>query len=226
MLSDLFHFSMLSFFALFPIINPIGNAFIINNFCNGITGKERKIIVTKIAIRSFFFGVIALLVGKFLLMLFGLSIPVIQITGGAIIFRTGWSFLSDDDEAEKNETNSAAQTQPTERFSFKYLLEHVFYPLTFPISIGAGASATIFALAADATVKSHSWWEIGGYLSAIAISLAMISATIYIFYINTPTVERFLGKEGKTIINKVSAFFTAAVGLQIVLNGLSPFINR
>lgn len=159
-------------------------------------------------------------------MLFGLSIPVIQITGGAIIFRTGWALLSDENNSANTQADSTAIAQAPGKFSFEYLIEHAFYPLTFPITIGAGASATIFALAADATGKSSSWWEIGYYFSAIAASLLMISATIYIFYINTPAVEKFLGKEGKTIINKVSAFFTAAVGLQIVLNGLSTFLNK
>ncbi len=228
MSGDLFHFSMLSFLALFPIINPIGNAFIVNNFFLERSRKERKIIVTKIAIRTFVFGLVALCVGKFLLMLFGLSIPAVQIAGGAIICRTGWLFLSDEPESEKKkeEANTDMNTGRSGRFPFDYLLEHVFYPLTFPLTIGAGASATIFALAADATGKSDTWWEIAGYFFAIASSLAIISMLVYIFYLNTPTIEKRLGKEGKIIINKVSAFFTVAVGLQIVLNGLVPFLNR
>ena len=94
---DYFYLFIANILALFPIVNPVGTGFIVNNnFLSALNHEEKKIILKKVARMAFFICVGALLIGKFLLALFGLSIPIIQIAGGAIICRNGWLFFLDD----------------------------------------------------------------------------------------------------------------------------------
>jgi multiple antibiotic resistance protein len=48
---------------------------------------------------------------------------------------------------------------------------------------------------------------------------------IYIFYLNTKTILRYLGPNGETIVNRISAFLIFCVGLQIGYSGLKALFN-
>lgn len=225
-LSNFFQVVMMSAMALFPIVNPIGNAFVINNFFVELNEEQRKQIVKKMIIRSFVLSVGALFMGRFVLALFGLSIPVIQIAGGALISRAGWSLLSADEHTDDGSDETAAGTSRLKRFQYEYLLNNIFYPLTFPMTIGAGVLSTLFTLAANSTTSTGgAWFQTIVYFFAIIVAIAIICGMLYFMLINTNAIEKRLGKEGKIVINKISAFFTICIGLQISLNGLVAFKN-
>src|SRR3712207_660504 len=95
--SIVFMFSS-SFMALFPVINPIGNSFIVNGFLDGLEESQRRLAIKKIAANYLFIGIGSLLAGHFLLILFGLAIPIIQLGGGILICKTALSLLSDSDD--------------------------------------------------------------------------------------------------------------------------------
>src|ERR1700731_1325547 len=92
------HLVFIGFVALFPVVNPIGSAFIVSPYFLNISRKERIKFVKKITFYSFWLLAVTFLVGHWILDLFGLSIPVIQIAGGIMICKIGWEFLSSDNK--------------------------------------------------------------------------------------------------------------------------------
>src|SRR5476651_1917208 len=102
------HLVFIGFVALFPVVNPIGSAFIISPYFLDVSRKERIKFVKKITLYSFMICAVTVFVGHWILELFGLSIPVIQIAGGIMICKIGWDFLSSDNK-EINEKNIAAK---------------------------------------------------------------------------------------------------------------------
>src|ERR1700709_197870 len=121
--------------ALFPVINPIGSAFIVSQYFEGLNKLQKRKTIKKIAFYTLTLCTITLFTGHWILELFGISVPIIQLAGGIMICKFGWESLSATSDANTN-TNE----KPTE-VSIEVLNDlsnKIFYPITFPITAGAG----------------------------------------------------------------------------------------
>ncbi|MDR3272236.1 MAG: MarC family protein [Flavobacteriaceae bacterium] len=205
--------------ALFPIVNPIGSAFIVNNFFEGLDNHRRRSIIKQIGIYCLCIGIGSLLAGRFILILFGLSIPVIQLGGGLIICRTALNMLSD--ESSKNKANRKMDTM--NKMDYDGLEHQIFYPITFPLIMGSGAISVIFTLAANALYDDF-LHTVTSYLT-IAAAIVVICLLVYIFLLNSSKIVNRLGYSANIIINKLLAFFTFCIGLQIAVTGISKIFH-
>jgi multiple antibiotic resistance protein len=208
--------AFLGFVALFPVVNPVGTAFVLDPFLHKLTRIERKLAAGKIAFYCFLICTVALLVGSWLFKLFGISLPVVQIAGGILICRTGWQLLSPNDESR----SSAETSSPSHHHDVEDIL---FYPLAFPMTTGAGTISVLLTLSAhtsEEALLSHLM-----NLSAIFLAIAVMSILIYICYAFTPAVLGKLGARGEQIVNRLSAFLVFCVGLQIAATGLKHLLK-
>ena len=88
MLKEGFLFTFISaFMALFPVANPVGAGFLVNGLLSGLNDEDRRSIIRRIVTDYLLVGLGSLAVGHFVLSLFGLSLPVIQLGGGLLICR-------------------------------------------------------------------------------------------------------------------------------------------
>jgi multiple antibiotic resistance protein len=81
--------------ALLPVVNPLGDAPIFLRMTPGCDEPTRAFLAKRIAFYSFFLVLGSLLLGSFVLLLIGLSIPVVQVAGGAVVCALGWKLLAD-----------------------------------------------------------------------------------------------------------------------------------
>ena len=80
--------------ALLPVVNPLGDARFSENDPR-LRRTQRDMLAKRIAFYSFFMVLGSLLLGSFVLLMFGLSIPVVQVAGGAVVCALGWKLLAD-----------------------------------------------------------------------------------------------------------------------------------
>src|SRR6202012_2233959 len=147
------HLILIGFVALFPVVNPIGTAFILSPYFSDLSRKERINAVGRVTFYSFMICIVTLFIGHWILELFGLSIPIIQLAGGIMICKIGWEFLSSD----KKEVPAANQADKVEQLEkIKQVENKLFYPITFPITAGAGTIAVLFTLSAQSADKDLS----------------------------------------------------------------------
>ena len=100
MLKEGFLFTFISaFMALFPVANPVGAGFLVNGLLSGLNDEDRRSIIRRIVTDYLLVGLGSLAVGHFVLSLFGLSLPVIQLGGGLLICRTALQWLGDSDSS-------------------------------------------------------------------------------------------------------------------------------
>ncbi|MEO6564767.1 MAG: MarC family protein, partial [Casimicrobiaceae bacterium] len=66
---------------LLPIVNPVGSAPMFLAMTAGSSRKARQQLALQIAINSFLLLMGSLIFGAFVLKLFGLSVPVVQVAG-------------------------------------------------------------------------------------------------------------------------------------------------
>ncbi|MBF0575062.1 MarC family protein [Dysgonomonas sp. GY617] len=214
----LFIFSS-SFMALFPVINPLGNGFIVNGFLTGLSDQQRKSAIQKIIVNYLLIGIGTLLIGHLFLLLFGLAIPVIQLGGGILICKAAMELLSDNGTSSDNETKQAL-----DNLKWKEMQGKIFYPITFPMSIGPGSISVLFTLMASASVKGR-LIETGINYSVIALVILCMAAMLYIFLTQGRRMMEKLGTAGNLIINKLVAFFTFCIGIQIIVTGISKIFH-
>lgn len=203
-----------AFIALFPVVNPIGDGFIVNNYLQGLSSEQRKIAVRRITLNSTMVALGTLLVGHFILQLFGLAVPIVQMAGGLIISKSGWDMLSAEPKAAADvPTNNPEET-------FKELSSKLFYPISFPMCVGAGTMSVIFTLVANAYVEHDLEQTLIKY-GMLALAILAMCALLYICLIQTSTLSQKLGDKGDLIVNKLMAFFTFCIGIQITVTGIS-----
>lgn len=215
------HLVFVGFVALFPVVNPLGTAFIISPYFSDLTRKERITVVKKITFYSFIICAVTLFIGHWILEVFGLSIPIIQLAGGIMICKIGWAFLS----ADSNE--AAAKTKPAtteiESDHIPSIENKLFYPITFPMTTGAGTIAVLFTLSADGANSDTSQYLIN--VGALLVSIIGICILIFIFYVNTNRLLSYIGSHNEKIINSLMAFLIFCVGLQIAVGGIVHLIK-
>lgn len=208
-----FHLLFISLVALFPVVNPIGTALIVNPYFTNLTESERKSAVSKITIYAFVICVFCLFAGHFILKIFGISIPVIQLAGGIMICKTGWEFLTSD----KSNAPSTVDTNAIESKS-KSIDDKLFYPITFPITTGAGTISVLFTLGAQSETEDFQNYLLNN--SAILVAVIIMCILVRIFYVNTDVILKYLGSHSENIVNRLMAFLLFCVGLQIAVTGL------
>ncbi len=209
--------AFVGFVALFPVVNPIGTALVLDPFLHRLTKAERKIAAAKIAFYCFLICTVAMFVGSWLFELFGISLPVVRIAGGILICRTGWQMLSPGDESNK----SAETSSPDHHKDMEDIL---FYPMAFPMTTGAGTISVLLTLSAHG--HNSAWIPHLINLSAIFLAIVLMSILIYICYASTPRIMEKLGARGGQIVNRLSAFLVFCVGLQIAATGLQLLLKN
>jgi multiple antibiotic resistance protein len=214
------HFLFIGIITLFPVVNPIGSAFIVNPYLSNLSATERSKAVKKIAFYSFSICTVSLFAGHWILEIFGISIPVVQLAGGIMICKMGWEFLSADKEEDKPIQNKDEKALPT---GYENIEDKLFYPITFPITAGAGTISVLFTLSAHSSDKDMSIYLMN--TSAIMISIIIMCLLVYLFYSNTRKIINYLGSNGEKIVNRITAFLIFCVGLQIAVTGIRSLVK-
>ena len=217
MLKDFTQTALLLITGLFPIINPIGSAFIVLSMVPDTTPAERTDLAWRITTNSFAILLVSLVMGAYVLTFFGISIPVLRVAGGMIIAVAGWNLLQKPDEDTESET---VQRVDSSRHSGS-LAAKTFYPLTLPLMVGPGSISVAIALGTSSPGKGLSPAHVAG----VAAALVVLSASIYICMRFADTLERWLGAEGTKIVMRLFALVTFCIGMQLLWVGISGLID-
>lgn len=206
------HLLFTGLIALFPVVNPVGTAFIVMPYFQNLTDAERKAAAKKIAFYAFCICTVTLFVGHWILELFGLTIPVIRVAGGIMICKTGWEFLSDKTE-DKDTATAESEIPPRGNIDDK-----LFFPVTFPVTTGAGTISVLFTLSAHSADAPFKHYLVN--TGAVLLAAFIMCVLIYIFYSKTKSIVRHLGSTGEKMLNRIMAFLIFCVGLQIASSGI------
>lgn len=198
---------LLTYAALFPIVNPFGSAPLFLSLTQFSTDTQRDALAARVAINSFLLLLGSLFVGSYVLELFGISLPVVRIAGGLLVAAFGWRLLNSElalsaDHAAASSTKS----QPD-----------AFYPLTMPLTVGPGSISVAITLGSQ---KPKVGFEQLVLLGGAAIAgIVAIVATVYLCYRFANRFTSLLGATGTNVVIRMSSFILLCIGIQIVWNG-------
>jgi multiple antibiotic resistance protein len=199
---------------LLPIVNPVGSAPMFLAMTHGSSEDTRAVLALKVAINSFLLIMGSLIIGAYVLKIFGLSIPVVQVAGGAVLCALGWNLLDSDPPP-------AAASQPAA--SSELVIMRAFYPLTLPLTVDPGAISVAITLGAN-HAKGVERVIIG--FTAGVIGTAIISFCVWLAYRYAERIARWLGHTRVMVVLRLSAFIVLCIGVEITWNGVRSLLEE
>jgi multiple antibiotic resistance protein len=206
----------LAFSALLPLVNPLGSALLFLGLVGVAPTEVYRTLARKIAIRSTLFLLVVELVGAALLNFFGISLPVVQVAGGFVLAAMGWGMLN------QKHVPSTAETAPATD-EFASLESQVFYPLTFPVTVGPGCIVVMLTLSAHAS-RTRVLENILGHIG-ILIAVVVLCVSVYFCYRYAPRITQKISSQTIHGILQVIAFILLCIGVQIAWLGLRMLIQ-
>ena len=196
-----------AFVSLFSIVNPIGMSAVFLELTKHFSDDERHRAAYLIAIYGTVLLLATFFIGPYILKFFGISLPSIQVAGGILVFYSAWGMLN---------------TKPTSPLADKKLeslkgADNIFFPLTMPITAGAGSIAVTIALAVR-FAKEHRF-DIQN-ISAVLASIILVFITVAISYRYADSIFHKLGKTGTSVVGSLSAFILLAIGVTVIWEGI------
>ncbi|SNS96601.1 multiple antibiotic resistance protein [Granulicella rosea] len=213
---------LLAFSALLPLINPLGSALVFLGLVGDAPVEVYRSLARRIAINTIIFLAVIELLGSALLNFFGISLPIVQLSGGMVIAAMAWGLLNEPD-AGANARNKQEEIEVRTEPDARALEEKAFYPFTFPVTAGPGTLVVTLTLTAHASdpVLSH---NIENHLGIFAAAI-VLSALVYLCYAYAPTITRAIPPSTAHGFLRVVAFILLCIGVQIGWNGLSVLLG-
>jgi multiple antibiotic resistance protein len=199
--------------ALLPVVNPLGNVPIFLTLTHGCDDATRRDLARHIALYSFALLLGPMLLGSFVLRLFDLSIPVVQVAGGAVVCALGWHLL----HYERPATDIA----PDPQLARQVAVARAFYPLTLPVSIDAGVISVAITLGAN---HGQTLERDLIQIAAAIIGSAAVAISLLLAYRYATRVGGWLGNKGMEMFLRLSALIVLSIGVQIVWNGMKSLL--
>jgi multiple antibiotic resistance protein len=206
--------------AFLPLVNPLGSSLILVGLVGNVPLSLYKILARRIAINVVLFFAVVELIGSAALKFFGISLPIVELSGGFVIAAIGWNMLN------QQETGPSAEKMQAEVVADDLkntLMEKAFYPFTFPLTVGPGCLVVTLTLSAGAThvttpdtLLSHG----GIFLAAVTMGIL-----VYFCYANAPRITRAVSPNTAHGILRVIAFILLCIGVQIAWNGLKVLLT-
>lgn len=213
-MSEFTKFLGLAFSALLPLVNPLGTALVLLGIIGNAPPAVYRTLARKIAIATTIFLLSIEAAGTVLLKFFGISLPVVQVSGGLVLATMGWKLL--------NEVQPEVKEKPPE-VDVRTLEQQVFYPLSFPITAGPGCIVVMVTLSAHASLKGL-LPSVAAY-AGIAAAVVMVCILVFLCYARAPNFAARISPQTVHGILRLIAFVLLCIGVQITLNGVEAMVK-
>jgi multiple antibiotic resistance protein len=213
-------FFWLSFSALLPLINPLGSALVFVGLIGAAPSSIYHALARRIAVNTILFLLVIEATGTILLKFFGISLPVMQVSGGLVLAVMGWTMLNQQQPVAKNQSITKVARAAAAVASWD---SRTFYPLTFPITAGPGSVVVMVTLSAHASAKGIVP-DVAAH-AGIALAIVVLSVAVYFCYGFAPAITARVAPQTVQGILRVIAFVLMCIGVQITWNGTSALLK-
>ncbi|HEX7156854.1 MAG TPA: MarC family protein [Burkholderiaceae bacterium] len=199
-----------TFAALFPIVNPIEAAPFFHILTRSLPPDRQRALARQVAVNGLGLLLGSMLLGPWLLVFFGIELPVLRIAGGLVVTSLGWKLLT-----QERWSDHASTQVPQDALD----RAGAFFPLTMPLTVGPGSMSVAVTLGSRKPVGVLDLAEIALHGIGALAGLLAIAASIYVAYRFAGNLARFLGATGVEVLVRLSAFFLMCIGIEFLWSG-------
>lgn len=198
------------FMAFFAIMNPIAGVPVFPSLTSGDDEQTTRSVAFRSLLIAFSVVVLFSTAGKVIFGMFGLTLPAFRITGGIIVFFIGLHML-------QGKQSSVQQPSAEDRRNSRdAALSVAISPLGMPLLAGPGTIATAMN------------FSVGGGIAAMAVTIsvfAVLCVITYLFFVFGGKLVGYLGTSALGVITRMMGLILAAIGTQMVIEGLHGAFN-
>jgi multiple antibiotic resistance protein len=197
-------FAIEAFVAIFAIVNPIGNIPFFVTLTQGYSPKEKKDVIIKIIVVAIAVLVIFGLIGNYIFMLFGITIPAFGIAGGILLLTIAFSMLHGQKPRTKLTQQDREEALAREAVGI--------VPLGIPMFAGPGAITTIMIYMSRQTGVFDMFAVFASIFATMAVSFILLTYSDRIF--------SRMGRMGALAISRIMGLILAAIAIQFIIDGV------
>jgi multiple antibiotic resistance protein len=199
---------------ILAILDPLGALAMFLALLGDATHEQRRRGARLAALTVLGTLILALVVGRQLLTLLGISMGAFRVAGGTIILLTGLKMLSGRLGEGRPAGKAPALAAPRPELQ-------AIVPLGTPLIAGAGSISTVILFEHSAADTLH--------VGAVAAAVALCSALLFLVLRSADGVAWALGEVGMSLAVRLMGLVLVAMGVQFMANGLIdlfPFLAR
>jgi multiple antibiotic resistance protein len=201
---------LVTFAALFPIVNPIEGAPLFYVLTRDLPQVRQHVLARQVAINGLALLLGSMVLGPWLLVFFGIELPVVRIVGGMVITALGWKLLTQEQWSD----------HPSQEVSAEALQRAgAFYPLTMPLTVGPGSMSVAISIGSHKPVSTLNLADFALYGVGATSGLIAIGVSIWVAYRFAGNLTRFLGASGVEVLLRLSAFILMCIGVEFLWSG-------
>ncbi len=204
--------------AVLPILNPPASAPVFVDLTRGLDGGSRAALARRIGRNVILMLAGAMLIGSYVLDFFGVSLPIVRVSGGLIVASTAWGLL------HAQELASEHKAQMAQALSADRVRIQAFYPMTFPLTCGPGSIAAAITVGASLHEGRNLPVSLASFSGAL-VATAVIGLLVTLTFRYAGRLLRPLGEVGLVVFLRLSAFILLCVGVQIMWTGVTELVR-
>jgi multiple antibiotic resistance protein len=197
-------FSITVFAGFFAIMNPIGGIPVFLSLTQDADKKEKKKIAKKATTIAFLIGLAFIIFGTYLFKFFGITIPAFKITGGIILFYTGFEML----QSKKSGVKHLNTPNIDENIAVS--------PLAIPLLAGPGTIVTGMNFVSNANYS---------HITIVIVIFTIICYLNYIAFALSEYLTEKIGDNIITVFGKIMGLIIAIIGTEMVIEGIKISYN-
>lgn len=197
---------LISFGALFSIMNPLGTVPVFVGLTGDNTKKERAVISFWTAIDVLAILLLSFFAGKFILSFFGISLNALKIAGGLIIASSGFALLTGKFREHKGMKRDRIQEDIHSRDSISLT------PLAIPMLAGPGTISLLIAYNQE--------YQLTNEILILVGAMVFVSFTIYLILKSAHLIVKFLGASGINALSRIIGFIVIAIGVEYIISSV------
>ena len=202
---------LLSFGALFSIMNPLGTVPVFVGLTQDHSKKERAVTAFWTAIDVLAILLLSFFAGKYILSFFGISLNALKIAGGLIIASSGFALLTGKFGEHKGMKRQVVQDDIQNREAISLT------PLAIPMLAGPGTISLLIAYNQE--------YQITQDIIIILGAMLFVSITIYLILKSAHLIVRFLGASGINALSRIIGFIVIAIGVKYIIASVVNIIS-
>jgi multiple antibiotic resistance protein len=201
---------LVTFAALFPIVNPLEVAPLFHVLTRELPAARQHALARQVAVNGLLLLLGSMVLGPWMLVFFGIELPVLRIAGGLVVTSIGWKLLTQDQWSDHDPHQVPQDAMAS---------AGAFYPLTMPLTVGPGSMSVAVSIGSRQPVDLSHLADYALRGAGATLGLAAIGASIYVAYRFAGNLARFLGASGVEVLVRLSAFILMCIGIEFLWSG-------
>ncbi|HUB06090.1 MAG TPA: MarC family protein [Myxococcales bacterium] len=203
-------FSLVTFSGIFAVVDPFTAVPAFLAMTPDNTRAERAAMARRASLAALLILAGFALAGGLLFKFFGVTLSAFKLAGGLLLLLMAIDMLRAQPSRTRQSPEEAAEGVTKD--------DVAIFPLATPLLAGPGSIATTMVFMG----RSTAWWQ----TLPVFVSIVLTCLVAYLLLRSASLIDRFMGRTGMNVLNRIMGLILAAIAMQFMIDGLQGAFPR